>query len=345
MACPAPPAPVRAYCRRVDLARPGAGSPDVLLRPGASIRRGPAPRHRDRRGYARAGARARGRRRQLRRDGAGERQDPDDSDAVRARREPHAARLDHRGTRCERRGGRRRRDGRPERHARVRRAVRPSRHPRRVERPGLSRSARVPAGARAAGACARAAAAGRARTCAVGRARCCAGRRACCYAGRCRAGGRAAGHRAIPSGSGRRACAGDARPGGRSAARCQCTCCASARGPAAGRRSRGADDSVARIAVCVRDSGRRPIGPARTVDRNRPGGHDRTGGRSGAGPLHGLSRSATACCGPWVECAAADRARIRRVTRALGGMAAARASEPVQFASRRRAVAGGTGRR
>ena len=97
------------------------------------------------------GACARVGRRQLRRLGADERADAHDPDSVRPRGQPHAPRLDRgRGAR-ERRRRRRGRHGRPERHARVRRAVRAPRHPRRLERPGLPRSARVPARARAAG--------------------------------------------------------------------------------------------------------------------------------------------------------------------------------------------------
>jgi hypothetical protein len=210
---------------RVDVARAGPGARSLLLRPGASVRGGPASRHRDRRRRGCARARACGRRRALRRNRADEREDDHDRDAGRARRQPDASRLDRRGARCERGGGLGRRDGRAERHRGVRRPVRAPRHPHRVRGPGLPRPARLPARARGAWsrsarrrtACAR----GRRgpATCAAGRARATACRRnafarcgACCTRRPCeheRASRRTGGS---PS-AGARTCSGDAGTG------------------------------------------------------------------------------------------------------------------------------------
>lgn len=124
----------------------GPGARDVLVRPGASVRGGTTSRHRDRcrRGHARA--RPCSGCRQLRRHGADERTDPHDPDFRRPRGELDAPRLDRRRAGRFRRRGLRRRHGRTERHGGVQRALRAPRHPHRVERPGLPRSARLSPG-------------------------------------------------------------------------------------------------------------------------------------------------------------------------------------------------------
>ena len=124
----------------------GTGPADILLRPGASVRRGSAPWHRDSRRRGRACARAVVGRRHVCRHGADERKDDHDRDAVRTRGEPHPPRLDRGRAECDRRRRRHSRHRRRKRYAGVRRAVRAPRRTRSGERPGLPRSARVPAG-------------------------------------------------------------------------------------------------------------------------------------------------------------------------------------------------------
>ena len=128
--------------RRVDVAGARAGAPAVLVRPGAPVRRRPAPRHRHRRDAAGDACVAPARDGQLRRHRADERQDAHDRDGRRALGHAHAPRLDRRRREARGRRGRRRRDGRAERHARGGRAVRPPRHPRHGRPTGLRRPAR-----------------------------------------------------------------------------------------------------------------------------------------------------------------------------------------------------------
>jgi hypothetical protein len=180
----------------MDLARARTGARALLVRPRAPVRRGPAPRHRDRRRCGRFRARARSRRRALRRHRADERQDDHDRDARRARRQPDASRLDRSRARRDRGGGSRRRHSRPQRHRGVRRAVRAPRHSHCGRRAGLPRPARLSPRARAsaagvaAGRAARAAGSARAggvagdATCSVRRTRAARGRGAVRSAGR-----------------------------------------------------------------------------------------------------------------------------------------------------------------
>ena len=256
LVCP-PLGPVRARGRRLDLAGPRACPADVLVRSGASVRRRPAPRHRDWGWSGLAGACTRVGRRQLRRFGADERADAHDPDSVRPRGQPHPPRVDQCRPECQRRRRHGGRNDRPERHARVRRALRAPRRARRLERSGLPRSARLPARARAASACSSAC------TCA------CAGARSC-----------STGRRACTRAAGRRACAGNAtdraaRPGAGSRDALACRVACAGCGP--GGRDACGTGRTSRCACCrdARAAAELPAGGARGVARAGPGDRNR----------------------------------------------------------------------
>jgi hypothetical protein len=310
---------LRARGRRVDLAGSGASPADVLVRSGASVRRRPAPRHRDRRRGRRDGACARVGHRQLRRLGADERADAHDPDSVRPCGQSHASRLDRGRGACERRRGHCGRHRRPEWHGRVRRALCAPRHSRRLERSGLPRSARVPARARAAGSGLRACpgADSRARSGACPRARSGSaprrgsGRSARCTAGRAtgRAARRATGR---AGGAGRDACGAASGCHGR--ARCRPAACG-----ARGRRT--AQHSGAHRAGAHRCP-RRRLGAAREVDRavapvrtGRPGGGCPASGHIAGPARYRKSGDCRAGCRPGSE--SCRRTAGRRLDRDL----------------------------
>jgi len=131
------------------VARRRAGPATVHVRPGASLRRRPAPRDRRRRRRRVAGARARCRRRHLRGHGARlgpERHHRDGRRPVGHPDPPRRARCGCEGRRLDRRG-RRRRDDRAVRRPGGRGAVRPPRRPRDGAAAGIPRPALVPAAA------------------------------------------------------------------------------------------------------------------------------------------------------------------------------------------------------
>ena len=258
--------PLGARGGRLDLAGRRARAPGLLVRPRQPAAARTAPRRRPRCGDGFARARARRRVGELRRHGRGQRPLGHDPDCGRARGDADAPRHDRGRARRVGRRGRRRGDGGAERDAGGLGAVRPPRDPHGRRPAGVSRPARVPAGAHARGAGDRSDARGRAGARAGGRA--CAGVARGGAADR----GRAAGRRSR-------------RAGGRA---CACVACggAAGRGRAAGRRSRRAGGAGSSGRPAGRDSGACPrAGSGRTRGR-RCSGRGGTGARTGTGCTH-----------------------------------------------------------
>ncbi len=262
--------------RGLDLAC-GRGRVAALpLRPHASVRRGAAPRCRDRRRSGRGGACPLVGNRHLRGDGPVVGQERHDHHRRRLCRHAHTARLDRGHTRRGRRGGIGRRADRRHRGCRHRAALRPPRRAGRGSAPGLPRSADLPAGAhcrtrcvRSRGACRRAA---------------CGGTRAC-HRARARA----------------RACAGG-RPGTRAPS------CAGVRSPAA-KGAGAAAHSDAGTGGCNCGAGRRSVRCARCegVGPDRGGDTGSRARRTGAIAAERGERGRP-CFG---RCRARDRVRFR----------------------------------
>ena len=314
------PAPRRSRGAGLDLARRRGGAELLRLRPGASVRRRPAPGHRHRCGVRRADRRARGGKRLIRRQRSRRRPDADDPDAGRLCGDAAPPRLAGRRSWC--RGSRgsggrscgKRRLGLPRCPARLRSAGlrRPARVPAREDR-SRDRAAGCRAGARAcaarhAGSSAGAYPCRRRRSFArTGRGAC---RRRCPDRHRARARRRSAAGRPAcrrPSGARRGTCSGRlafgaCRPGaraggrarGRAAARCH-ACCAGSGGAARCSRSRRpAADRAGPTAHRAGGSRGRSRAGADRADRRagataRAGRRDSTGagGRRAASHRHG----------------------------------------------------------